>query len=211
MNWIAIFGKQNLHNDMLAYVLARETGATASIEESVPLFESRLTSTEGNKLLCLVDARTASLERIIAASRIWTRTVRQESVVALFNLEKGGGIEQSAVRQGVRGFFYVRDGLDLLVKGVQKLFAGEIWAPREMLFSLAQTPPESEISSHNDRELTKREMQVLAHVCTGLSNEEIAETLNVSPHTIKTHLYRVFKKIDVTNRFQASLWAAKHL
>jgi LuxR family transcriptional regulator of csgAB operon len=45
----------------------------------------------------------------------------------------------------------------------------------------------------------------------GLSNDEIASALNLSPHTIKTHLYRIFKKINVENRFQASLWASKNL
>ena len=59
--------------------------------------------------------------------------------------------------------------------------------------------------------LTLRQSEVLAMVAVGATNEEIADKLCISPHTVKTHLYRIFKKINVPNRIQAALWAAKHL
>ena len=45
----------------------------------------------------------------------------------------------------------------------------------------------------------------------GLSNQEIAESLCISYHTVKTHVYNIYQKIDAPDRFQATLWAAKHL
>ena len=59
--------------------------------------------------------------------------------------------------------------------------------------------------------LSQREMEVLALVSLGTKNEDIAEKLFISPHTVKTHLYHIFKKINVPNRLQAALWAAKNL
>jgi LuxR family transcriptional regulator, positive regulator of biofilm formation len=48
-------------------------------------------------------------------------------------------------------------------------------------------------------------------VGSGAQNDEIAEKLFISPHTVKTHLYHIFKKISVPNRLQAALWVAKNL
>jgi LuxR family transcriptional regulator of csgAB operon len=71
---------------------------------------------------------------------------------------------------------------------------------------------DEDISSKRANEiLTSRQTEILAQVAVGASNDEIADRLSVSPHTVKTHLYNIFKKIKVTNRLQAALWAAKHL
>jgi LuxR family transcriptional regulator of csgAB operon len=59
--------------------------------------------------------------------------------------------------------------------------------------------------------LTAREVQILAMVAVGSKNEDIADKLCISPHTVKTHIYNIFKKINVPNRLQAALWAANNL
>ena len=60
-------------------------------------------------------------------------------------------------------------------------------------------------------EYAERQIEILAMVAVGATNDEIADKLCISPHTVKTHLYRIFKKINVPNRVQAALWAAKNL
>ena len=59
--------------------------------------------------------------------------------------------------------------------------------------------------------LTERQIEILAMIAIGATNDEIADKLCISPHTVKTHLYKIFKKINVPNRVQAALWAAKNL
>jgi len=51
--------------------------------------------------------------------------------------------------------------------------------------------------------LSKREIEVLTHITTGLSNDEIAEKMFVSKNTIKTHIKNIYSKLDVKNRIQA--------
>lgn len=59
--------------------------------------------------------------------------------------------------------------------------------------------------------LTPREIEILTMVASGAKNEEIANELYISPNTVKTHIYNIFKKINVPNRLQAALWAVKNL
>ena len=59
--------------------------------------------------------------------------------------------------------------------------------------------------------LTKKEKQVALLLASGASNAEISSTLFISPHTVKTHIYHILKKLGVQNRLQAALWASKNL
>jgi DNA-binding NarL/FixJ family response regulator len=61
----------------------------------------------------------------------------------------------------------------------------------------------------NGAGLTEREVEVLVLVAEGHSNAELARRLWVTPQTVKFHLSNIYRKLDVSNRTQASLWARK--
>ena len=71
------------------------------------------------------------------------------------------------------------------------------------IFQRATAKPKSE---HKEiAELTRREREILACVANGLRNREIAEKLCISEQTVKTHLTRIFAKLDVNSRLGAAL------
>jgi DNA-binding NarL/FixJ family response regulator len=57
--------------------------------------------------------------------------------------------------------------------------------------------------------LTQRESEVLRHLATGLTNKQIADALHVSYETVKEHVQHVLRKIGVTDRTQAAVWAVR--
>jgi DNA-binding NarL/FixJ family response regulator len=64
-------------------------------------------------------------------------------------------------------------------------------------------------SNGDDLPLTNRETQVLRHVALGLSNKEIGRSLTISIETVKEHVQNILRKIAVTDRTQAAVWAVR--
>lgn len=67
------------------------------------------------------------------------------------------------------------------------------------------------VTAKNQEEipLTNREIQVLRHVALGLSNKEIGRSLGISIETVKEHVQNILRKIAVTDRTQAAVWAVR--
>ena len=61
-----------------------------------------------------------------------------------------------------------------------------------------------------DNPLTPRETQVMRHLALGLSNKEIAQSLQISLETVKEHVENILRKLAVANRTKAAIWAVRH-
>jgi DNA-binding CsgD family transcriptional regulator len=68
-----------------------------------------------------------------------------------------------------------------------------------------------ENSLKGNKILSLRETKMLTLLAVGHTNREIAEKFDISLHTVTTHIYNIFQKINAPNRLQAALWAAKNL
>jgi DNA-binding NarL/FixJ family response regulator len=85
-------------------------------------------------------------------------------------------------------------------------------APGLVVGSEGHGPAPAEPPRRDDRaalgaHLTRREREILTHVSEGMANAEIARQLWVSEQTVKFHLSNIYRKLNVTNRTQASRWA----
>jgi LuxR family transcriptional regulator of csgAB operon len=124
-----------------------------------------------------------------------------------FNLASDCGMERHILDQGVRGILYSHQTIDLYPVAIEKVLNGELWFPRIVLKEklLAGSTPTT-LPEITDTTLTMREKQVLNLLATGISNLEIANKLFLSTHTVKTHVYNIYRKIKVSNRLQAAVW-----
>ncbi len=61
----------------------------------------------------------------------------------------------------------------------------------------------------SDSGLTNREIEVLAHIAQGYTNNEISGILFISPHTVKSHMINIFNKLNVNDRTQAAVLATQ--
>ncbi len=105
---------------------------------------------------------------------------------------------------------------DHILKGITVLFDGEYWVSRDVLIEcMLQTERMDRMSPVDVRkrpgDLTGREVEILAMICKGSNNNDIADQLYISTNTVKTHIYNIYRKINVPNRMQAALWGAKNL
>lgn len=106
------------------------------------------------------------------------------------------------------GFFYTDEAVDLIFKGLHEIENGNIWIPRKISDKIILSLSQQYIPTATvEPLLTSREVQIFKYITQGATDNEIAEKLFVSENTIKTHVHRVFKKINVKNRIQAVLWA----
>jgi len=121
----------------------------------------------------------------------------------------------SAFRSGARGIFCISDThFRLLCRCIQRVADGQIWANSEqMMFLLdlvSEVPSLRVLNSRGRQILTPREEQVVALVAEGLSNRLTARELNLSEHTVKKYLFRIFDKLGISSRVELVLYAVNH-
>jgi DNA-binding NarL/FixJ family response regulator len=85
--------------------------------------------------------------------------------------------------------------VEKLIPALRAVVAGQRWIPKEVASRLA--------SRKTFENLTSREVQVLNEMAKGLANKEIADALNISEHTVKTHLKNILGKLRVADRTEA--------
>jgi len=106
---------------------------------------------------------------------------------------------------------YILKGSDgpTMVAAVQRAAAGDSPGPDSILHRIKGAMSKRRDPSDDDIPLTNRELQVLRHVALGLSNREIGRSLGISIETVKEHVQNILRKVDVTDRTQAAVWAVK--
>jgi len=158
----------------------------------------------------VMDVRMPDLDGLEATRRLLAapNTTTRVLMLTTFDLDE---YLHEAMTAGASGFLLKNVPAEQLAAAVRTIAAGDaLLAPaitRRLIEGFVRRPhPGARLPSRLE-ELSNREAEVLLLVARGLSNTEIASTLFVSPGTVKTHVARIFAKLDLRDRVQAVVLA----
>jgi len=115
-----------------------------------------------------------------------------------------------AVAFQAQGYLLKSCSREELLDAIRRVARGEnIWT-RDELRRVAGGLATPRMVADVDIPLTQRESEVLKQLANGLTNKEIAQVLNISYETVKEHVQHILRKIGVTDRTQAAVWAVKN-
>jgi DNA-binding NarL/FixJ family response regulator len=117
-----------------------------------------------------------------------------------------------ALQAGAKGYVSKDVGISDLIKAVQAVHQGDFWVERKLIARFFDGKAVDNLKGQDQvrrtkEELTPREEEVLRCTTRGWTNKEIAQALFISEKTVKSHLNSIFKKLNVTRRLQAILYA----
>ena len=115
-----------------------------------------------------------------------------------------------AVDIGVDGYILKDSESSELKRAIKAVLDGENYIQASLIPALNNRLANRDIDKDKIDSLTSRELEVLIQVANGMFNKEIATSLNISERTVKNHVSNIFKKIDVSDRTQAAVFAIKN-
>ncbi|EFO46781.1 helix-turn-helix transcriptional regulator [Vibrio parahaemolyticus] len=192
-----------------------QTAIEQNLEKTVLLTRSadvNFPSTRDEHYVAIVDSSLPELPEV----KQTLSELEHVDATVLINAEPNLRIESLLTWSNLKGLFYFEDDFDKVMMGLKGILNGENWLSRDILnqligYLLSLNNTVGELETKLEMELTRRELQVLSALCQGGSNLDIADSLFVSEHTVKSHLYSIFRKLEVKNRMQAITWAKRNL
>ncbi len=208
---IHIVGPNKLQNELLIPFLEVETGMKCACSLTLNL-ASIIDKKPAQKHLILLDGMGIDFDRFWTEHVVDSNLILFQYNIAIFNVDPGKGFEREALNQGVRGIIYNNEPLEIFPKCITAVLNGQLWYPMGTLSEcILEEKSRAKSSEEASSVLTAREKEILIRIASGASNKDIANDLCISLHTVKTHIYNIYKKINIPNRHQATLWAARYL
>jgi DNA-binding NarL/FixJ family response regulator len=157
---------------------------------------------------------SSSLKSGVSAGFSVTRELRaidhHAHVILLLDSSERNTIVE-AFRSGALGVFSREEPFETLCKSIHKVHQGQIWASnlqlRYLVESLTEVVRAPITDAHGVGLLTKREQSLVQLVAEGRTNRDISRELNLSQHTVRNYLFRIFNKLGTSNRLELALYA----
>ena len=113
---------------------------------------------------------------------------------------------------GAKGFLLKNSGIDKVVTAIQKVAEGESFFSEELLVNILNNMRDNknDVPEVVDNDISERELEILYHVCRGLSNQEIADELFISKRTVDKHRANLLSKTGCRNTAALVMYAIKN-
>jgi DNA-binding NarL/FixJ family response regulator len=155
----------------------------------------------------LMDIRMPDVDGIMALEKI--RKESPESRVVMLSTYDNPTYVARSVALGATDYVLKGSSREEMITAIERAAAGEAPTSDSILRRVKGSMAKQREEGDEDVPLTNRELQVLRHVALGLSNREIGRSLGISIETVKEHVQNILRKIDVSDRTQAAVWAVK--
>jgi two-component system nitrate/nitrite response regulator NarL len=176
-------------------------GEARSIDEARGLFAS------GARIdLVALDAADWEADGIGEFLRELRARIEGVKVVVLTS-DRSRGTIGKAIGWSVDAYLLKDMSPEALTRSLQLVMLGQQIFPTRLMASLLQAEPSEPAPEGPSKGLSPREVQILRHLMNGYSNKAIARALEISEATVKVHLKALLRKVRVSNRTQAAVWA----
>ncbi|CUH94454.1 hypothetical protein P22_0520 [Propionispora sp. 2/2-37] len=168
----------------------------------------------------LLDINMPRLNGLEVAKRMKQEQINSKILILTIHDDESYVVE--VIRAGAAGYLLKDVEPRMLVQAIRCVQAGESFIyptlAKRLFNQINQTTKVSRVTDkpaestdlNKEEQLTGREREILRLICQGMSNQVIAHQLYISEKTVKNHLTNIFRKINVSDRTQAVLYALKN-
>jgi DNA-binding NarL/FixJ family response regulator len=157
--------------------------------------------------LVLLDIRMPEMDGLTALGRI--KMNHPDVPVVMLSTYDNPTYVARAVALGASGYLLKGSTRDELLAAIHKVASGEEAWTRDELRRVTGALATPRMAADVEVPLTQRESEVLRQLAYGLTNKEIGQALGISYETVKEHVQHILRKIGVTDRTQAAVWAVR--
>lgn len=157
----------------------------------------------------LLDINMPKINGIEVLRRL--KDIGLESKIIMLTIHDEKEYLLETVKVGADGYVLKDSDSETLIDAIKTVYEGNTYIQPNLAALLVRNYDNNKFNGENKIDsLTKREYEVISLIAEGLNNKEIAERLFISEKTVKNHVSNIFRKIGVSDRLQAAIFAYKN-